>query len=148
MAGKGMVKSNTSTTCLAAPACEDRQCNRHADEPAVKRHASVPDPEDAERIVQQPLGAVDEHPADPAAEDHAERAHEDQVVDELGCPCRPRSRGATAREPPARHEADEIHDAVPVHRERPDRAEPRHVEWADRKRNLVGVRIDEHCARS
>ena len=74
--------------------------------------------------------AVDEHVADAAADDRAERAVEHDVVDVLGLDPAPRLLGVRAPAEPAEREADEVHEPVPAHLERPDR-----------ERNGIEVRI-------
>ena len=53
----------------------------HAEQPAVEGHAALPDAQDRQRVLRELLVAVEQHVAEPAAEDHAERAVEDDVVD-------------------------------------------------------------------
>src|SRR5881394_3943668 len=99
----------------------------------MERHAALPDVEDFQRMREVVIGLVEKHVAQPPAEDHAEHGEEQEVV-ELD----PRYRrhalaNAVRAEPPAGREADEIHQAVPAHRER-----------ADGERDRVYVGMDEH----
>ncbi len=85
--------------------------------------------------------AVDEHVADAAAGNRAERDVEDDVVDVLGLDAAPRLLRTHARAEPAAHEADEIHDPVPAHFERAE-AEQR----PDRECHRIEIGIREQIA--
>ncbi len=71
------------------PAVEPHR-DQHAGQSAVERHAALPHREDAERVGEQLLVRVDEHVADPAADDRAERAVEHDVVDAVRLHLAPR----------------------------------------------------------
>src|SRR4026208_178877 len=55
----------------------------HAEKPAVKRHAALPDGEDLERIRRVVRRLVEQQVAQPPAEDHAEHGEKDEVVELL-----------------------------------------------------------------
>jgi hypothetical protein len=121
---------------LAAAAGEHRERDEHARESAVEGHAALPDAQQAERVIEDAFGAVEQDPAESPAEDHADRAVEDQVVDLGRRPRGPRLRGAAARQPPRGQEAHEVHEPVPADLQRPER-----------QGDGIGLRIDEHEAR-
>ena len=64
----------------AAAPREQRDREHDAGEAAVEGHAALPDAEHGERILAQVVEAVDEHPAEAPADDHADRGEEDDVV--------------------------------------------------------------------
>src|SRR5690606_30616924 len=68
---------------LADVAGEEPDRDEHADQAAVERHAAFPSLENVQRVREQVLapGRIEDHVADAPADDHAERAVEDQVVD-------------------------------------------------------------------
>ena len=80
---------------------------------------------------------VEQHVAEAAAEDHAEDAVEQHVVDVARVPAGeqvlPRAMLAQHDE---QHEADQVHEPVPAHRER-----------ADLERDRIELRMDEHGGR-
>ena len=86
------------------------------------------------------FGAVEQDPAEAAAEDHADRGEEDHVIDVGRRPARAGLRRAAAAEPPADGEADHVHQAVPADRERTDGAER-----ADGDEDRVDRRVGNHC---
>ena len=77
----GATKSVTSSQRLVAPAREDPQRDQHAEEAAVEAHPAVPHLEDLERMRGVVERLVEQHVAEPPAEDHAEDAEEQHVVD-------------------------------------------------------------------
>ena len=116
---------------------------QHAEEAAVERHAALPHFEDGERIGDHFAESVDQHVADAAADDRAERHVENDVVDVLGFDLAPGLLGMRARAEPAEREADEIHDPVPAHLERA-KAE----QGPDREGNRIEMRIRKQTAHS
>ena len=60
---------------------EEHHRQDRAEEAAVERHAAVPQREDLERVLGEAREIVEEHVADAAAEDDAERAPDDEIVD-------------------------------------------------------------------
>src|SRR5262245_26048751 len=91
-----------------------------AEEAAVERHAALPDGEGLERVRCVVARLVEEHIAQPPAEDHAEDGEEDEVVELLARDGRAASDDSPDSEPPRRGEAHEVHEAVPAHGQRPD----------------------------
>ena len=95
---------------------------------AVEAHAAVPDLQDPDRVGVQTVidGAVEEHVAQPAADDDAEGDPQDQVVDlrrrDRRRPARPELRVADQADgvAPAQQDAGDIGQGVPADRERPD----------------------------
>src|SRR5215213_7740293 len=75
---------------LAATAREQDERDGDADEATMERHAAFPDAKGAERLCEDALGAIEQHPAEAPACDHADGAKENEVVD-LGR--RPRGAG-------------------------------------------------------
>jgi hypothetical protein len=104
---------------VVAPRREGHR-RHHAEQPAVEGHPALPQGEDLERVREVVVRLVEEHVAQPPAEDHAEHDEEKDVV-ELGA-----RHGddplldAAHAEPPSGGEADEVHQAVPADRERSD----------------------------
>jgi hypothetical protein len=100
----------------------------------MEGHAALPDADDVERVLSDRVEAVDQDPAEPAADDHADCGEENEVVDIHRFPGRARHRSTAAGEPPAGDEADDVHEAIPVDLHR-----------ADRKCNRVDVGIRDHA---
>ena len=99
---------------------EQRHRGDHAEQAAVERHAALPDREDLERIGGVVARLVEQHVAEPAADDDAEHAVEQQVLDVAAGPA---GRGDTAAgatrtrgEEQEQAEADQVGQAVPVDR--------------------------------
>ena len=92
-----------------------------AEEATVKRHATLPDGKDLQRVSQVVAGLVEQHLPQAAADDHAEHAVEQQVVQ---LPDREQA-GARANavtpEDDKLNESDQIHQTVPAHRQRAER---------------------------
>ena len=136
IAGSGAVKSNTSAMRLPRRLANIASATSTPTSPPWKDMPPSQMRSSAQRVVEDALGAVEQDPAEAPAEDHAERAVEDQVVHLGRRPGRARPRGAPAREPPRREEAHQVHEAVPADLQRPER-----------EGDGIGVRIDEHEAR-
>src|SRR6266704_1603298 len=64
----------------AVPARDIPQGDQHAEEPSVERHAAVPDGESFERIGKVVCRLVEEHVAEPAAQNDAKHAKKQQIV--------------------------------------------------------------------
>jgi hypothetical protein len=92
----------------------------HAKEPAVKRHAALPDSEDLERVRGVMVGLIEEHIAQATAEDHAEHREKQQIVELRAAHGRHAFVDAPYAEPPPRGEAGEVHEPVPAHGQRTD----------------------------
>ncbi len=84
----------------------------------MKRHAPLPDLEEAERIVNQGRQIVKEHIPDAAAHDHADGCVKDQVIDLSEGHRRAGALAAHARQQPGGNEPEQIHQPVPAHAQR------------------------------
>jgi hypothetical protein len=77
----------------------------------------MPDRENGQRMVEEHVRLIEQHIADPPAEDDAERRPGEEVIDLQGR----RDGGRPLRDPPhqapAEHEAGDIGDGIPVDRE-------------------------------
>src|SRR6266404_708280 len=125
---------------LTLDPCEDAACDQHAGHPAVKGHAAVPDMKDVEPILGDHVVAVKNAPTDPAADDDADGAVKNEIIDIEGGPGRPRLLRAVSRQPPRGDKTDEVHEAVPVN------AQGSETEYrTDRDGNGVDMRIREHA---
>src|SRR6267142_2776780 len=111
----------------------ERHGEHHTEQPAVERHAALPDGEDLERMRGVVRRLVEEHVAQPTAEDHAENGEEDEIVELRARDWRDPLGDAAQPEPPARRKAEQVHEPVPPHRERPDG-----------KGDRIDARMDEH----
>ena len=95
-----------------------------AEEAAMERHAAVPELQDLQRVRGEMRRVVEQHIADAAAEDDAERHPEDEVVDVLERhrrPCRPTaasSRISARSIEPAEQDAADIGERIPADGER------------------------------
>ncbi len=81
----------------AAAVANNAHRDDHAEQAAVERHAALPDREDLERMRGVVAGLVEEHVAEPAADDDAEHAVEQQVLDVAPGPAAPAYCGRRAR---------------------------------------------------
>ena len=89
----------------------------HAEHAAVERHAALPDRERLERMAEIVTGPVEQHVAEPAAQHHAQRDVEQQIVDlERGQPPA-RALHQPAHVAPAGHQAYDVGERVPADRE-------------------------------
>jgi hypothetical protein len=95
--------------------------------------------EGVEPILGDDVVAVKNAPSDSAAEDDADRTVKNQIVDIEPAPSRSGPARTVARQVPGRHEADQIHDAVPMHAQRSDTQH-----GTDRNRDGIDMRISEH----
>src|ERR1700675_3689371 len=85
-------------------------------------------------ILGDDIMAVKNTPSGPAADDDADGAIKNEVIDVEHTPRRAGLPGAVAREPPRGDESDEVHDPVPVDAQR-----------ADRDGDGVYVRVGQHA---
>ena len=105
---------------------EEHHGQHGAEEAAVERHAAMPEREDLERVLGKMRQVVEEDVADAAAEDDAEGAPDDEVVDvgRLHRRARRSPEFLVADEalgvPPAEEDADDIGERVPAELEGPD----------------------------
>ena len=128
------------------PAREHPGGQHHAQEPAVKRHAALPDAHDLDRVGEVVVRLVEQDEPQPPANDHADDDPGQQFLDLLG-----RHRGAVAPErrpphqrhhdPPAGQQTDQIGQRIPAQRE----LSPRHGDGEDFGRN-VGKRDHAGCS--
>ncbi|MCY1439230.1 hypothetical protein D9M71_554570 [compost metagenome] len=102
---------------LAEP--PDRQ--NHAEQAAVERHAALPHLEDQRRIGDVFLQVVEQHVAQPPTEHHAAGHPEHQVGEFLLGPARVEALQLARRQQPGPANADQVHQAVPVDLQRPER---------------------------
>ena len=111
----------------------------HADQAAVKRHAALPYEQYVEGVRQIVIGAVDQDVAEPAAENHAERRPDDEVVDVPFLERRVRQAGQGDDIAPTQQQAGDIGQRVPTYRE-----------WSDLYENRIdgGIREDGRKQRS
>ncbi len=65
----------------ASRAREQHHGEDRAEEAAVERHAAVPDRDDLDRVGEEDRQIVEQHVADAAADDDADRGPDDEVVD-------------------------------------------------------------------
>src|ERR1700722_8190935 len=86
----------------------------HSGHPTVEGHAAVPDMKDIEPILGNYVMAVKNAQTQSAADDDADGAVENEVVDIERRPGRAGSAGAVSRQPPRRGKSDEVHDPVPM----------------------------------
>ena len=107
---------------------------QHAEKTAVKTHPAFPDGKDFQRIGQVVARFVEQHLPQPAANDHAKHAVEQQVVELLDCHQPGAGANAVAAEQNKLNESDQIHQTVPAHRER-----------ADREGDRVELGVEKHC---
>jgi hypothetical protein len=104
----------------------------------MEGHAALPHGEDFQRMRQVVARLVEQHLAQPAAEDHAEHAIEQQVVDILRVHAVPRLRlRAALAQPEKGKKAGEIHQPVPAHGQR-----------ADGNGDRIELGVDQHGGRT
>ncbi|MNN29935.1 hypothetical protein D3C81_1435600 [compost metagenome] len=102
----------------------------------MERHAALPDLEDLERMREVVGGLVEQHIAQTPAQDHAEHAVEQHVVEVARGPAARsdmRLAHAQAAEPQEHDEAGQVHQAVPADGQR-----------AQVNRDRVELRMNEH----
>ncbi len=103
------------------PAPVDVHTDKNPQHSTVKRHAAFPDSEQRERIVDQHAKIVEQHVADPAAENDPQHAVKQQIGYLLLVPVdvRSLSRGDSHR-PPGKPDPREITDGIPMDADGPD----------------------------
>ena len=84
----------------------------------MEGHAAVPDAEQVEGIVQEYREVIEQHVPNTATEEHAEEARIEQVFNFVFRPAAAGTTGATASEPHGKNEAHQVHQTVPVKRNR------------------------------
>ena len=113
--------------------------DQHAGHAAVERHAAIPDMKHVEPALGDHVMAVKNAPADAAADDDADGAVENEVVDVERGPGRAGLPRPVARQPPGGDEADEVHDPVPMHAQRAESED-----GSDGDGDGIDVRIGQH----
>src|SRR5215469_6038807 len=98
----------------SAGAREEYDGERDAERAAMKRHAAAPDIERLYRVSEVISRVVEQHVADAAAEDDAERRPDEKIVDILGAHevWRPPDEGQAVA--PTDHQPDDIGKRVPA----------------------------------
>ncbi len=110
---------------MPARAGEPPHGNDDADEPAVKRHAPLPDLHNHGRVANETRKVVEQHVAEAPADNGPERNIEKQVVDGRAGPGTARIFGSDATQTPGDGKAEEIHETVPVNLHGPERKDDR-----------------------
>ena len=99
----------------------DKHCQQHAEKATVKRHAAFPDGKDFQWIRKVMSRCVEQHFAQAAADDHAQHAIEQHVVEVFLAPAGERHVRLPYTQPAEcdeLRERQEIHQAVPAYRQR------------------------------
>ena len=91
-----------------------------AEQTPVERHSAVPDCQYSRRIREIMGQVVEQHVPQPAAEDDTESDVDHKIGDLFGLPSGARPAGPQPSEHDARDESGQIHESVPVYRQRPD----------------------------
>src|SRR6516225_288741 len=73
------IGNGSDSDLIALP--EQKERDRRPGEAAVKRHAAFPDRGDFQRMRQIKAEIIEEHIADPAAEDHPKRRIDEKIID-------------------------------------------------------------------
>ena len=135
-------RSKTVSAGALIAAREQPGAERGADQSAMEGHAAAPDLEDFERAREVIARVVEQHVAEPAADDDAERAIDEQIVDAVGrgaLHAAPQRVGGddAADQPPAGDQPDDIGERVPANRQRTqlkqngvDDGKRQHETWA------------------
>ena len=84
----------------------------------MKRHAAAPGGEYGQWIFEIISGVVENHVAEPSAEDHAQRRPDQEIVDGDVIGDSRRTRGQAAHQPPAQQKPADIGQRVPADDER------------------------------
>ena len=84
----------------------------------MEGHAAIPDAEQVEWIVQEYREVIEQNIPNTAAQEHAKEACIQQVLDFVFGPATAGTTGATASKPHGKNEADQVHQTVPVKRNR------------------------------
>ena len=96
------------------PEAEPGDGNGDAQHPAVEAHAALPDGDDAQRMLEEGTGLVEQHVADSSAQNDAERRPGQEIIHlqrrgDGGRPLRD-----PAHQPPAEHEPGDVGDRIPM----------------------------------
>ena len=118
---------------LAVAPRKDPGTQQHAQQTAMKRHATLPNLEDQRRIVDIGRQIVEQHIAQPPADDHAHGHPEHQVGKLVLVPNGIEAVQPTRCQQPGTADADQVHQAIPVDLQR-----------AKRHGHRVYLRIRQH----
>src|SRR5210317_1811417 len=110
-------------------------CSHDPQQAAVKRHPALRDLEDVKRIVEPQAPTVEKAVAQAPADNDADHAVENQVVDLFRGNHRPGLLRAPRGQQPGSKKTDDVHQPVPANRER-----------TYRKDNRVDFRVGQHEA--
>lgn len=103
----------------------------------MERHATFPDGENFERVRKIITGVVKQHLAQSPAQNHAEHAIEQQVIEQLGVDLWLVQCGDTlASQPQESHETGQVHQPIPMD-----------AKGAEMDRDRVELWVSEHGAR-
>ena len=94
---------------------EPEHGRQHAQQAAVEGHSPLPDAEQHQGIAQQLGQVVEQHIAQPAAEDDPEHGKKHQIVDLLEGPAGIGPRRPSPSQPPTAEKAHQVHESIPVH---------------------------------
>ena len=112
---------------------EQPACRHHAEKAAVKRHAAVPHLNNVGRVRQIIFRLVKQHETEPPAEDDAEHAPGEEIVEHFIGKRRAALFDAAAAEPHKKDKADNIAERVPADGKRPEL-----------EGNGIELRVDNH----
>ena len=102
----------------------------------MKTHSAGPDLKYLERMLHVIQRLVEEHVAQPPAQNDAEHAIEQHVVDVARMPARQQiAARANLPEPHEEHERKQVHETVPAH-----------GDGTDLERNGIEIWVDQHRA--
>src|SRR5690606_39256836 len=95
---------------------------QHAQQGAVETHAAFPNPQQDHWVGEPFVAGVEQHVADAPAQPRTKHAVEQKVGKTVHVHAR-QTAGANANttQPPGGSETEQVHDAVPVHLDRPQR---------------------------
>jgi hypothetical protein len=95
-----------------------QRVQHHAEDAAVRRHPPFPDAEENQRVAQESAEIVEQHVAEPAAEEHAEDgATRDEIADFAGRDDGKPAPGQMAIDEVSRGKRREISQPIPAHPE-------------------------------
>ena len=118
--GGAIASTMSSVGRLPRRGKQERRPRRRPSSAAVERHAAVPDRERLQRVAEVEARPVEQDVAEAAAEHHAERDVDQEVVD-VGRgqpPARPPHEALHVL--PPEHQTEDVGERVPSDRERPD----------------------------
>ena len=104
---------------LADSAAVQPASDEYPDQPAVKRHAALPDLEHVQGIAEVVRQVVEQHRTQPATDDNSEDAVKHEVRDLFGGPAEAPGFHPVMQQRPGAEDADDIADAVPADLQEP-----------------------------